>query len=181
MPHRPIWHNSHRSPRRNKELSSLRSAGALVLESSSDGFQDSLILDNSIQIDIPEQYPFHPPVCTLLKPSRQKYWNWISDFCSASEGKDCMCCTSVLCPDNWCPIKTLLDVYQEYLFIRESFTNIERITLGNIVLCERGLGDLDITPYISSVLPNRGGMNRESEKKLGGNLLSKCQRDPSAT
>ena len=38
-------------------------------------------------------------------------------------GLECLCCTSIICPNNWYPNKTLSDLVNQYLNYKNIFEN----------------------------------------------------------
>ncbi len=67
-----------------------------------------------------EDYPFKPPRVYINDESiRDK-------LCHATkilEVRECLCCNSILCPNNWSPTKHICDIMTEYNNIYEQIKN----------------------------------------------------------
>ena len=101
---------------------------------------DSLILtiiDNNItpqfntfSFVVPNDYPFRPPKVII---NGQKYTNLIKinnheklHVLKSLTDKDCLCCNTITCNDNWSPAMTFIDILSE---IKDNFKLIDKILL----------------------------------------------------
>jgi ubiquitin-protein ligase len=82
----------------------------------------------TVEFSIKEGYPFTPPIITLTptpttNPTHQKripYMTWLKtssrrvhQALKTLTKTDCLCCSTILCPNRWSPANTLKDILQE--------------------------------------------------------------------
>ena len=153
-----------RDRRLKKEVEMLRESGILC----TDTFSDSegylcVVIAEELTIRTCPHYPFYPPICTLSSGS---YLSWLSKISRKLVPRGCLCCSSILCCDKWCPGIGLQRIYNEYVEYRDLLQIYQRRNLMNRILDTYGLGDIDITRYLTSELQETGGYNRRSEKLI---------------
>jgi hypothetical protein len=88
---------------------------------------------------IDEHYPFRPPkkfncnnvpYIEILRIPSQKFYNELKTI----NGKECFCCHSITCPNNWGPAHQLALIIKESKeFIRIKQAIIEKIVAKHIV------------------------------------------------
>ena len=85
---------------------------------------------NTISIIFPEEYPFKPPKIklnehdydSLLKMNNPVKLNALKNL----TGRDCLCCNTITCYDNWAPAMTIYDIISE---IKNNLKIIDKILL----------------------------------------------------
>ena len=85
---------------------------------------------NTIAFVVPIDYPFRPPlVCingqnytSLIKFTSREKLNVLKSLTD----KDCLCCNTIICSDNWSPAMTFIDIVSE---IKNNFKLIDKILL----------------------------------------------------
>ena len=85
---------------------------------------------NTFAFVVPIDYPFRPPNVII---NGQKYTNLIKmnnheklHVLKSLTDKDCLCCNTVTCNDNWSPAMTFIDILSE---IKNNFKLIDKILL----------------------------------------------------
>ena len=87
-------------------------------------------LFNTISIIFPDEYPFKPPKIklnehdydSLLKMNNPVKLNALKNL----TGRDCLCCNTITCYDNWAPAMTIYDIISE---IKNNLKIIDKILL----------------------------------------------------
>lgn len=73
-------------------------------------------LPNEIKIMLPKNYPFHPPQVFIqnkdYKYSLQCNSKRISNKLK-QQNTDCLCCSTILCDNNWSPAFTIINIMNE--------------------------------------------------------------------
>jgi hypothetical protein len=64
-----------------------------------------------IKFIIPCDYPFKIP---FLYVKGNKYIQMLNNATYLLNKKECLCCISILCPNNWSPIHNIKDIINEY-------------------------------------------------------------------
>jgi ubiquitin-protein ligase len=85
---------------------------------------------NTISIIFPDEYPFKPPKIklneedydSLLKMNNPVKLNALKNL----TGRDCLCCNTITCYDNWAPAMTIYDIISE---IKNNLKIIDKILL----------------------------------------------------
>jgi|694.fasta_scaffold35903_5 ubiquitin-protein ligase len=85
---------------------------------------------NTVSIILPTEYPFKPPkiklnehdYTSLLKMNSRDKLNAVKKF----TGRDCLCCNTIICNDNWAPAITFIDIISE---INRNIKLIDKISL----------------------------------------------------
>ena len=85
---------------------------------------------NTISIIFPDEYPFKPPKIklnehdydSLLKMNNPVKLNALKNL----TGRDCLCCNTITCYDNWAPAMTIYDIISE---INNNLKIIDKILL----------------------------------------------------
>lgn len=80
----------------------------------------------TVEFCIKEGYPFTPPIITLIltpNPTPQKripYMTWLKtnsrrvhQALKTLTKTDCLCCSTILCPNHWSPAMTMRNILQE--------------------------------------------------------------------
>ena len=85
---------------------------------------------NTFAFVVPIDYPFRPPNVII---NGQKYTNLIKmnnheklHVLKSLTDKDCLCCNTIICSDNWSPAMTFIDIVSE---IKNNFKLIDKILL----------------------------------------------------
>lgn len=77
-----------------------------------------LRLPGEIKITLPKHYPFHPPQVFInnndYKRSLQCHSTKITHYLK-QRNIDCLCCSTVLCDNNWSPTYTIIKIIDEVL------------------------------------------------------------------
>jgi len=88
--------------------------------------QQQNIITPTVEFCIKEGYPFTPPIITLIlttNPTPQKripYMTWLKtssrrvhQALKTLTNTDCLCCSTILCPNRWSPAMTMRNILQE--------------------------------------------------------------------
>ena len=85
---------------------------------------------NTFAFVVPSDYPFRPPNVII---NGQKYTNLIKmnnheklHVLKSLTDKDCLCCNTIICNDNWSPAMTFIDIISE---IKNNLKLIDKILL----------------------------------------------------
>ncbi len=120
-------------------------------------------INHTLTVKLSNHYPFWPPICDLKSGP---YLGWLQELSMKLLDRGCLCCQSILCSENWSPAAHIRSIYDEYVSHRELVNIYFSCKLMNKIFEVRGLGDIDITKYLTSDLPSYGGNNRKSEKSI---------------
>ena len=116
--------------RLSKEYTKLIENGAIISDFGIDKNSnvESIEIDyNNLKIifKFPKNYPFSPPSITINSKNYidtlAKYHKNNASFKVEGNNK-CLCCNSLVCKNNWGPVNTLLDLYNE---IKKNFEYID--------------------------------------------------------
>jgi ubiquitin-protein ligase len=88
--------------------------------------QQQTIITPTVEFCIKEGYPFTPPIITLTPNPNQKttkripYMTWLKtssrrvhQALKTLTKTDCLCCSTILCPNRWSPAMTMRNILQE--------------------------------------------------------------------
>ena len=85
---------------------------------------------NTFSFVLPNEYPFRPPKVII---NGQNYTKLIKmnnheklHVLKSLTDKDCLCCNTITCNDNWSPAMTFIDIISE---IKQNFKLIDKILL----------------------------------------------------
>lgn len=85
---------------------------------------------NTFSFVLPNEYPFRPPKVII---NGQNYTKLIKmnnheklHVLKSLTDKDCLCCNTITCNDNWSPAMTFIDIISE---IKQNFKLIDKISL----------------------------------------------------
>ena len=81
----------------------------------------------SVKMKCSYYYPFRPPYEVIIN---NKLYNGsfqisqkIRNYFKERHNRDCLCCTSILCDNNWQPTKSLMHIFIEYKETKEIINN----------------------------------------------------------
>ena len=109
-------------------------------------------LDNWIvEIRVPQMFPFKPPQVLI----NEKYYRDMLIFRDSefqnilrANGIECLCCKSLLCTSNWCPIKKIVDVVDEVKSHRDLIRAIIYTRLVREICQDKGITCQEIPAII---------------------------------
>ena len=85
---------------------------------------------NTFAFVLPNEYPFRPPKVIINGQSYTKLIKMNNHeklhVLKSLTDKDCLCCNTITCNDNWSPAMTFIDIISE---IKQNFKLIDKILL----------------------------------------------------
>tara|TARA_Y100000996_G_C22119774_1_gene477559 strand:- start:124 stop:528 length:405 start_codon:yes stop_codon:yes gene_type:complete len=98
-----------------------------------------------IYLDI-QSYPFHPP--RRIKLDNVNYLSFLARPIFKTISPRCLCCQSLLCPDNWGPVKTMNDILNEVKQNLKLLLRIQQRLCATVIARKYLFEDCPIQQYI---------------------------------
>jgi ubiquitin-protein ligase len=90
---------------------------------------------NFYSFHIPKNYPFNPPKLIINGKPYLHYLKITSDIFKSElykySNSNCFCCSSLLCNANWTPVKSIINIIQEFNTYRNICKKIYFILIVN--------------------------------------------------
>lgn len=104
------------------------------------------------QFLLPTDYPFHPPKLILNSRTYMSYLQISSIPFKQALGKytskNCFCCTSKLCHDNWSPVFLLESVFDEVAELRAICRRIAIHVILQVICRKHLIEDIDLAEWL---------------------------------
>ncbi len=109
--------------------------------------------DNRLYIfTINSNYPFIAPKLTI----NNKPYSYFIEFKSTEFRnifqkytlKECFCCNSILCSENWTPNRTLMTIFEEVELFHNDCLKIAHIIISNVIKRKYLIYDINITQWL---------------------------------
>ena len=148
--------------RLNREIKILSQYNYNDINIDKDNYNNTILTFNIYKFILSNSYPFKPPDVfindknyrNLLCIKEQHIVNEIKNEIK-NDNKKCLCCTTVLCQQNWNPVKNILYIMNEYKTIRNIILNIIRKNtykkLIELLCIEKNI-PIELSTYISNYL-----------------------------
>lgn len=107
---------------------------------------------NYYEFCVPSSYPFHPPKLILNHKSYFHYLKIVNPYFQkelhAYKSKNCLCCSSILCNDNWSAFMSLKTIVEEVNEFTDICRQITHVAIVNAIKRKYLLTDINILEWL---------------------------------